>query len=221
MNSYLELHHDQALDRTLFRGLQDAPRMINAVSRVVVEPRESSMLPPLTLIPSYPDLPMEKVYPRGGGTNIAGVFLRETPVQEGAGSGRVAYFPMDLDRTFWEVLAEDHLKLMRNTLQWATREPQKVEVQGAGLLDVTAWLDHNAIVIHLVNLTNSMAMKGPYREFLPLGEQRVTVRLPEAMHAKAIHLLVAEKPAETHVRGHDVTIMVPAMLDHEIVAIDV
>lgn len=221
MNSYLELHHDSAVDRVLFRGLEDAPRMINAVSRVVVEPRKSGTLPPLTLIPSYPDLPMEKVYPRSGETNIAGVFLREVPVQGGARSGRVAYFPIDLDRTFWEVLAEDHLKLMRNTLRWATREPQMVEVQGDGLLDVTAWLDRDAIVIHLVNLTNPMAMKGPYRQFLPLGEQRITVRLPEAMHAKAIHLLVAEKTAETRVRGHELTIIVPSVLDHEVVAIEV
>lgn len=219
LNSYLKLHHAPDIDRTLFRGLEDAPRIVNAVSRVVVEPQERSTSQPLTLIPSYPDLPMEKVYPRGGETKTAGVFLRENPLH--AGSGRVAYFPMDIDRTFWEVLAEDHLKLMRNSIQWATHKPQQVEVQGPGLLDVTAWLDRDAIVIHLVNLTNPMAMKGPYREFLPLGEQRIKVRLPEGTQAKAVHLLVAEKAAETHAGGHELTIIVPSVLDHEVVAIEV
>ena len=65
---------------------------------------------PLTLIPSYPDLPMEKVYPRVPRTDVAQVFLREV------GRGRVVYFPWDIDRTFWEVLAADHGTLLRNAV---------------------------------------------------------------------------------------------------------
>ena len=63
--------------------------------------------PPLTRVPSYPDLPMEDVYPREAKTDIAEVYLREV------GKGRVAYFPGDIDRTFWEVLDPDHGRLDR------------------------------------------------------------------------------------------------------------
>jgi Hypothetical glycosyl hydrolase 6/Beta-galactosidase trimerisation domain len=219
-NSYLQLEHDAAPNHPLFKGLEDAPRIVNAVSQVAVEPREKFALTPITQIPSYPDLPMEKVYPMQAKTMIAGVYLREHAVPENASSGRVAYFPSDIDRTFWEVLAEDHLKLLRNTVDWATNEAPTLEVTGPGLLDVTAWRDHNAIVIHLVNLTNPMAMKGPYREFFPVGEQRIRLKLAQDLNAKSAHLLVAAKSAITQHGGRELTITVPSILDHEVVVVD-
>jgi len=219
-NSYLRLAHDTAGGHPLFKGLEDAPRIINGVWRLEVEPRARFAQVPLTLIPSYPDLPMEKVYPRQEKTDIAGIYLREAG-QDAPGAGRVAYFPWDIDRTYWEVLALDHFKLLRNTVQWATNESQMVEVTGAGFLDVTAWRNRDALVIHLVNLTNPMTMKGPFREFIPVSAQNVRVRLPEGIRAKKVHLLVADKTPPTEHRGADLAITVPSILDHEVIAIDI
>ena len=218
LNSYLRLEHEGVPNHPLLKGLEDAPRIVNGVSRVVVEPREKFAQVPMTLIPSYPDLPMEEVYPRETKSEVAGVYLRE---HAGTAAGRVAYFPMDIDRTFWEVLAEDHLKVLRNTVEWATNVPPMVTVSGQGLLDVTAWHDRDAVVIHLVNLTNPMAMKGPYREFFPVGEQVIKIRMPEGLHAKTARLLVAEKSVEMQRDGQELTIAVPSILDHEVVAIDI
>jgi hypothetical protein len=156
---------------------------------------------------------MEKVYPREPKTSIAGVYLREP-------AGRVAYFPWDIDRTFWEVLAVDHFKLLRNAVEWVTNEPPMIEVSGTGFLDVTAWRNRDAIVIHLVNLTNPMAMKGPYREFFPVGEQKVKVRLAGGLQAKTAHLLVADSTPQVERRDSELTLTVPSILDHEVVAID-
>jgi hypothetical protein len=218
-NSYLRLEHEAVPHHPLFVGLEDAPRIVNGVSRLMVEPRAKFGPAPVTLIPSYPDLPMEMVYPRQEKTDIAGIYLRET-----AGGlpsvGRVAYFPWDIDRTFWEVLCVDHFKLLRNTVQWATNEAPLVTVTGPGLLDTTAWRNQDTIVIHLVNLTNPMAMKGPYREFIPVGEQTLKVRLPDGAHARKVHLLVAGKPPRYQRHGSELAITVPSVLDHEVVAID-
>jgi len=220
LNSYLQLRHDAKTDRVLLRGLEDAPRIVNAVSRVVVEPRQQFALMPVTLIPSYPDLPMEKVYPRQAETDIAGVYLREPGTASSPSAGRVVYIPSELDRTFWEVLAEDHLKLLRNLVEWATKESRLVEVSGPGFLDVTAWQNRDAVVIHLVNLTNPMAMKGPYREFFPVGAQKIKVQMPAGMEAKTARLLVAGKSSEIERDGRNLTIAVPSILDHEVVAIE-
>ncbi len=215
-NSYLRLEHEAFPHHPLFQGLEDAPRIVNGVSRLIVEPHAHFAPAPLTLIPSYPDLPMEMVYPRQPRTDIAGVYLRET----GSGGGRVAYFPWDIDRTFWEVLCVDHFKLLRNTVQLATNEAPAVNVKGPGLLDVTAWRNQDAIVIHLVNLTNPMAMKGPYREFIPVGEQIVKVRLPNGAHVKKVRLLVADRTPRAQHHGPELAVTVPSVLDHEVVAID-
>src|SRR5258708_3628338 len=141
---------------------------------------------PLTLIPSYPDLPMEKVYPRVTKTDIAQVFLREF------GQGRVVYFPFDIDRVFWEVLSVDHGLLLRNAVVWVTNEAPPVTVSGPGALDVTIWRQQDSMTIHLVNLTNPMMMKGPFRELIPIGPQKVRVRLPSGATARQVRLLAAD-----------------------------
>jgi hypothetical protein len=157
---------------------------------------------------------MEKVFPRDNEIGSPQVFMREH------GRGRVVYFPWDVDRTFWEVLCVDHRKLLANAVAWANREEQPVTVSGPGMLDVTAWRQKESIAIHLVNLTNPMAMKGPFRELIPVGEQKVSVRLPAGAKGGKIRLLAADKSVKAARSGPTLTITVPSVLDHEIVAID-
>lgn len=213
-NAYLRLEHEAAPQHPLLRGLEDAPRIIHGASRVEVTPREKFAATPLTLIPSYPDLPMEKVFPRIPKTDIAQLFLREV------GNGRVVYFPWDIDRIFWEVLCVDHFKLLRNAVEWATNEPPVIEVAGLGVLDVTVWQQRNSMTVHLVNLTNPMMMKGPVREFIPVGELRVRVRLPAGAKPKRIQLLAAGKTVAAEQDGEFLRVNVPSILDHEVIAID-
>jgi hypothetical protein len=115
----------------------------------------------VTLIPSYPDLPMEKVYPRVTKTDKAEIYLRDLTRDDGRG-GRVVYFPWDIDRTFQEVLSVDHFKLLRNAVEWATNEEAPAPVSGAGVLDVTVWRQKASLTVHLVNLTNPMMRKARF-----------------------------------------------------------
>jgi hypothetical protein len=213
-NSYLRLEREAAKDHPLLAGFQDTERIINCVSRVDVEASQPFPNPPLTLIPSYPDLPMEEVYPRVPKTDIAQVYLREH------GQGRAVYFPGDIDRTFWEVLSDDHGRLLRNAVAWAVNEQPPVTVAGPGMLDVTMWRQKNSITVHLVNLSNPMMMKGPFRELLPVGEQRVRVKLPAGQKARKIQLLTAGKTPAVREVGGVVEVVVPSILLHEVVAID-
>jgi hypothetical protein len=214
LNSYIRLEHEALPGSAFFVGLEEAPRIINGVSRLEVTPRAKFAETPFTLIPSYPDLPMEKVYPRVARTDVSCLYLRQP-------AGRVAYFPFDIDRTFWEVLSEDHLKMMRNTLGWAHDEVPAVEVDGPGLLDVTCWRNAGSVTVHLVNLTNPMAMKGPYRDFFPVGPHTVTLRLPADVHARRARLLVADREVALERTGAVVSVTLPQIRDHEVVAIEV
>jgi hypothetical protein len=214
-NSYIRLEHGAYPRHPLFAGMEDAPRIINGVTRLEVTPRAAFAETPFTLIPSYPDLPMEKVYPRVPKTDISCLYLRQ------ADGGRIAYFPFDLDRTFWEVLNPDHLKLLRNTLLWAHHEPPFVEVEGPGLFDVTAWRNSGSVTVHLVNLTNPMAMKGPYRDFFPVGAQTVRLRLPDTVRSTQARLLVAGTQVPVTRSDGALQLTVPSVLDHEVIAIEI
>ena len=164
-------------------------------------------------VPTYPDLPMEEVYVRDTKTDIPGVMLRNV------GAGRVVYFPWDIDRTFWEIMSPDHGIVLANAVRWAANEEQPLRVEGPGVLDVALWKQQASITAHLVNLTNPMMMKGPFRETLPVGPQKVRVKLPEGAKARAVRFLVSEARAQWRQTGsvdrdHD-----PAIGLHEVVAI--
>ena len=121
----------------------------------------------------------------------------------------------------WEILDLDHGKLLRNAVSWASRELAPVTVAGVGVLDVTYWQQKNSLTVHLVNLTNPMMMKGPIRELIPVGEQKVRARLPQGLRAKKVRLLVAGLTPAFQQTADWIDVVVPSVAAHEVVAIDV
>jgi hypothetical protein len=215
-NSYLSIEKDARTGEyhPILAGLEDAGRIINGVHRVPAEPHGKGESAPLTLIPSYPDLPMEEVYPRVPKRDTPEVFVRQ------AGLGRVVFFPWDIDRTYWEVLCVDHGKLLRNAVVWATNEEPVVNVQGLGVLDVSVWTQQQSMTVHLVNLSNPMMMKGPVREIIPIGLQKVRLRVPPGKKVAAVKLLVAGgRPRFSEADGV-INVEVPSIGLHEVVALD-
>jgi hypothetical protein len=210
-NSYLTPRHPHPLTR----GLEDAPRIIAATQQLTVKPHEAGRQP-LTLVPSYPDLPMERVFPPVGQeqTEIPAVFVREV------GKGRVVYFPNDLDRTFWEVLAEDHQLLLANAVAWAADEAPPLTVTGPGMVDVSFWRQAGSLTAHVVNMNNPMMMKGPYRSVLPSGPYTVSLRIPAGANIGAVRLLESGTAPRTSRDGDRLVVEIPSIALHEVVAVD-
>lgn len=208
-NTYITLRHPHPL----LRGLEAAPRIMGPVKRVHVTATDKSA-PPMTFVPRYPDQPIERVYPTVATTDIPMAFCRQV------GAGRVVYFPMDLDRTFWEYLAVDHLALLRNAVEWAADETAPVTVKGPGVVDLSVWRQERSMTVHLVNLTNPMMMKGPIREVIPMGPYEVSVTLPAGANVRGVKLLESGKAVTTRRAGNQLMLTVPSVALHEIVAID-
>ena len=213
-NSYLELHKEaDGSFHPVLQGLENAGRIINGVWRVLVQGTES-IPQPLTLIPTYPDLPMEHVYPLQQNTGIRELYLHRF------GLGRVAYIPWDIDRTCWQIMNVDHSVLMQNIIRWALGSTPVVTVEGPGVLDVTAWKQQNSMTVHLVNFTNPMMLKGPFRELLPVGSQQVKITMPEGLTFQKVHLLVSDIEPPYRLTDHILSLTIDQILDHEVVAID-
>jgi hypothetical protein len=215
LNSYLSLTKDSATGKyhPLLNGFEDSVRIINAVNQVVVV-ADGGGVYPLQVVPTYPDLPMEEVFPRAGSHGQVGAVVRE------AGKGRVVYLPGDIDRTFWETLDFDQAKLLRNAVLWATNEMAPLTVKGQGVVDVSIWTQKNSMTAHLVNLTNPMMMKGPARELIQIGKQEVSIVVPNDRRVKRVHLLVAGRDVKYTNQTGVIRLEVPSILLHEVVAID-
>jgi hypothetical protein len=213
-NSYLRLRNDPATNKfhPVLEGLEDATRIINGIYRVKVIPK-SSFPSPVTLIPTYPDLPMEDVYTRIPDTDIRELYLRET------GKGRVAYIPWDIDKSFWQYLAPDHGKLLNNTIRWALNEDPIVTVKAPGLVETTVWRQKDSMAVHLVNMTNPMMMKGPFRELIPVDAE-VSIKLPDNVKLTGVHLPMRDKDPQYTTKNGTVSLTVTQISDHEIIGLD-
>ncbi len=224
-NSYLRLKSETGAQQfhPVLAGLEDAYKIVNAVYHVKVKPN-ISFPSPITLIPGYLDLPMEDVYPREEETATRELYLREVAgsgaTAEGqTGKGRVAYIPGDLDRSFWQMLSTDHSLLLRNTIRWALNEEPIVKVQTKGIVDVAVWAQEKSMTVHLVNLTNPMMMKGPFRDILPV-KASVRISVPKDKKVTAVHLLMSDTTPAVKYDTGILTLDIPEIADHEIIALD-
>ncbi|HWB82730.1 MAG TPA: alpha-amylase family protein [Bryobacteraceae bacterium] len=211
-NSYMAINRETG--HAILKDLETFGHIINTTQHVDVRAAVDFPAPPLTRIPSYPTLPMEEIFPREPKTNIPEVFLRDM------GRSRIVYFPGDIDRTFWQGMAPDHGTLLRNAVEWALNEEHPVTVSGSGILDVACWRQENSLTVHLVNLTNPMMLRSAFRELLPVGQQRVSLRLPPGKPARAVRLLASGLTLPVTQSAGRVTFTIPSVLDHEVAAID-
>lgn len=208
-NAYIQIRSVHPLTA----GLGDVPRVIAGTARVHVTPHDAA-LQPLTFVPSYPDLPMESAFARTPVTNIPMAFCQTH------GKGRVVYFPMDLDRTFWEVMNPDHRRLLGNAAAWAADRSPPMTVEGPGVLDIAYWRQSGSLVAHLVNLTNPMLLKGPFREIVPCGPYRVSLALPQGSRPRRVRLLDAGREMPLRMEQDRLIVEVPTVRLHEMIAID-
>ena len=198
----------------ILKGFEDAQVLINGTYQLQVEPRASFGSPLLTAIPQYPSLPMEKNYWPVKHTDIPGIYFREV------GKGRVVYFPWDIDRVYWEVMVDDHGRLLRNAIDWALNAERPVTVSGPGVLDVTVWKQKDSMTVHMVNLTNPMMMRPSFREMIPVGPQHVKLQLPPGKRAGKVQFLVSTAAPQVQQSGGTLVLEVPSIVSHEVIAVD-
>lgn len=212
-NGYIRVEH--ATNHPILRGLEDTDQIVSTMRHVNVNATASFSSPPLTRIPTYPTDPMEQIFPRTMKTDIPEVYARTINDRS-----RIVYFPGDIDATYASGMAPDLGLLIRNAVGWAMNEPQPATVTGPGILEITCWLQAKSMTVHMLNCTNPYALRSAYREMIPVGPQRVSVRIPGGRAAREIKLLVAGVQLNIERVGNTLALTVPSVLDHEVVAID-
>ena len=87
------------------------------------------------------------------------------------------------------------------------------------MIDVAIWEQSKSMTVHLVNLTNPMAMRGAFREIMPVGKQTVSIRVPAARRVSAVKLL-NRGAVRFSVSQNVVSLEVPSIDLHEVIAVD-
>lgn len=205
-NTYVALNGKHPVNA----GFSGAARIIGGTHLIAVDAAKGTEQP-FQYVPDFPDLPMEEVYPREAPRGAAVV------TREHKSGGRTVYIPWNIGAIFWEVLAEDHQRLIANAVRWALGKRPSVEVDGPGFLDLAVRESADGVAVVLNNLSNPMAMKGPIREVFPVGKHSVSVAIPKGRKLDRARLLVAGRKAKTTFAKGRVEIEVPGIETLEVV----
>ena len=82
------------------------------------------------------------------------------------------------------------------------------------------WRQERSVALHLVNMTNPMAMRGAFRELIPCPEQQVEIVLPQGGEVERVKLLTSGLEPSFTLRDGVLAVTVPGFALHEVVAVD-
>jgi Beta-galactosidase trimerisation domain len=199
-------------EHPILSGFTDTNWLPGAQNRVSLKPVQD---PVLTVVPGFVQYPPELAYPPLSHTDEPAVVLRET------GSSRVAYFPGDIERSFWLTGHGDLLRLLHNTIRWITHEESLVHIEGDGFIEMFAWETDPGYAVHLLNYTNSNAHHGWMQSVYTLGPQTVRMALAAGTKVKSVELLSAERSVPFAVENGILRFTVPRVGDYEVAAITI
>ncbi len=151
------------------------------------------------------------VYTKTPHTDEPAVILREN------GASRLAWFPGDVDRSFWRSNDGDLSLLLRNSIRWLLRDKQPVTVSGDGVTELFAWKTQAGYALHVLNYTNPNMLRGWFRETYPIGPQNVRMHLPATVSQVRALRANAALPFKKVPTGIEFTI--PKITDYEIIAL--
>jgi hypothetical protein len=199
-------------EHPILAGFRNTNWLPGAQNRIPVKPVEN---PLLTVVPGFVQYPPELAYPASAHTTEPAVVLREI------GASRLAYFPGDVERTFWLTGHGDLGRLLANTIRWLSRDESIVHVDGDGFLEIFAWETGPGYAVHLLNYTNPNAQHGWLESTYPLGPQTLSLLLPDGVKVSSVELLRAESLIPFRCDGRTLRFTIPRVEDYEVAAITV
>ena len=201
---------DAAPSHPILEGFSNTNWLPGAQNRMPVKPVQD---PLLTVVPGFVRYPPELAYPPVAHTDEPAVVLRET------GASRLAYFPGDIERTYWLTGHGDLLRLIHNTIRWITNDERVVHVEGEGFLEMFCWETGPGYAVHLLNYTNPSAQHGWMDSTYPLGPQTISMKLPQNVRVRSVELLKGEQSLPFHLENQVLQFTVPRTEDYEVAAI--
>ena len=211
-NPYSARIEDASAGHPVLAGFHETNWLAGAQNRVPLKPVDT---PLLTVVPGFVRYPPELAYPATPQTHEPAVVLREF------GTSRLAWFPGDIERTYWLTGHGDLLRLLLNTIRWVSHDEKVISVDGPGSIEMFCWETAPGYAIHLLNYTNSNAQHGWLRSANPIGPQKVSMRLPSGVTVKSVELLRAAQRPSFSFQNQMLYFTIASLEDYEVAAITV
>ena len=203
---------DAAPPHPIVGGFTNTRWLPGAQNRIPLKPVHN---PVLTVVPGFVRYPPELAYPPVPHTDEPAVVLGES------GSSRTAYFPGDIERTYWLTGHGDLLRLLHNTIRWITNDERVVHIEGDGFIEMFCWETAPGYAVHLLNYTNPNAHHGWMHSTYPLGPQTIRMKLPQNVRVKSVEILQAGRNLPFHLESQMLQFTIPRVDDYEVAAITV
>lgn len=212
-NSYMRIEQAAGSRHAILAGFDGTALLPGPEQRVQVRAREQGT-PVLTVVPYYPAFPPEMVFPRTPRTGEpAAVFRRQ-------GSARIAFYPGDVDRTFWRSGNTDVSQLLQNSVRWVLGDSrQPVTVSGEGMAEIFAWETEPGYALHILNYNNPNMTRGFLRRFYAIGPQKVEFDVAPGKRIAGVRALRAGRALPYRQDGRTVRFEAPSVVDYEVVAL--
>jgi len=165
---------------------------------------------PLTFIPPFPVLPPETSWMRQPKTEIPGLVL----------NGRVAFLPAEIDRLYSRDNLPDHGALLANLARWGANGDIPLQLEGRGVFDCSLYTQPGRVIAHVVNLTATGRMPVTDDDLLPSEALKFGVHLPTGVRGHNVRMLVSGKSVTPTISGGWARVVIPSVLDHEVLVIE-
>lgn len=211
-HSYSNLHGPHPI----LEGLKDTVVTLGTEWVVPVVASAESNASLLTMTPPYIWYPPELAFSPEGDSGLPLLVLTEGV----AGEGRRVYWTGDVDALVLGSNSPDHIRMLRQSVEWARGADAKVQVTGPGIVEVHPYRQSDALQIHLVNFTNPDAWRAPIQELIPVGAQKIRIRVPlDHTVSPEASCLVSERLLPVKVIDGWAELELPELVDHEIVVL--
>ena len=196
----------------ILEGFSNTNWLPGTQNRIPLKPVHN---PVLTAVPGFVRYPPELAYPSVPHTDEPAVVLREI------GPSRTAYFPGDIERSYWLTGHGDLLRLLHNTICWITHDECIVHAEGEGFIEMLSWETTPGYSIHLLNYTNPNTHHGWLQATYPLGPQTIRMKLPQGVNVRSVELLRAGQRVPFAQNNQMLQLTIPRIEDYEVAAITV
>ncbi|WP_169512962.1 alpha-amylase family protein [Actinopolymorpha alba] len=212
-HTYLRIERSEKLPEEIVAGFTETDLLPFGGRLEVVRADEDATVA-MTWVPPFPIYPPEKAWMARTHSGLPGLVTRVR-----SNGSRIAYLGADLDRRYARHHHPDHGRVLANAVRWAACGWVALEVDGPGVLDCHLYRQGDSVILHLVNLNQGGAWQGALDELVPAGPFAVRVRMPGERVANRARLLVAERDAQVRDEDGWSSVVVPRVVDHEVIVL--